>query len=279
MRQSARPEALHHVERLITVVTDHQAAEQRALGHRHPRRPALDHAANTIRSSRHGATAVDIGRPVELEHPDDVLRGDPPRPIIRQRSPSSAHRDPFTGAPVGDPTLLSPAPAPHLEPLTVDGDDEPRAGPDRLRVVDQEEPAVVRTQPVGRQAVPGVIGSDRRRWSRAPPRASPSTTTATAGRRSLRPPDRPRAPARPRPTTPPTPSRRRCRPRRCRAPRRPDGLVHRRSFRAARRLERQDACAPPCRRRTMSPLWIRMPPRCHRVRRDRRPIRRPAAVS
>ena len=137
-----------------------------------------------------------------------------------------------------------------------------------------------RTDPTGRAS--GRSRRDRigsRRWSRAPPRASPSTTTATAGRRSLRPPDRPRAPARPRPTTPPTPSRRRCRPRRCRAPRRPDGLVHRRSFRAARRLERQDACAPPCRRRTMSPLWIRMPPRCHRVRRDRRPIRRPAAVS
>ncbi len=110
VRQPARPEPLDHVAGLISVVTDHETAEQGVVRLGDQRRGAFDRRPDPVRRPRQRAAGSDVARPVEIETPDDVLRGDTRRPLAVERLTLATHAHQLATPPPHHPLLLRAPP-------------------------------------------------------------------------------------------------------------------------------------------------------------------------
>ena len=152
--QSAVAEPLHHLRRLVAVVADHEAPGQRGAVGREHGHAAFDEAADAVR--RHGdrVAGADVAEPCGLERPDDVLPGHAPSPVGVEGDALAADQHLLARPPGVDPPTPSPPAHPELVALALDLQDHPARPGVALGLVDHLRPAVVRAEPVRRQAVP-----------------------------------------------------------------------------------------------------------------------------
>ena len=99
MRQAAGPEPVDHVAGLVTVVTDHEPAIQRAVRLGNEVGRPLDRRTDAVGGAGDRAARCDVARPVEIEAADDVLPGDSMRPLGVEADALAVHVDPLTAAP------------------------------------------------------------------------------------------------------------------------------------------------------------------------------------
>ena len=123
MGQTTGPEPLDHRPRLIAVVADDQAAEQRAVVGREDGCRSLESGADTIRCRRGRAARRDVTHPVEPELADHVLPGDPHPALRLQRPPFTTGRHRLAGSPRRHALPDRPTPHPDLEPFALDLDE------------------------------------------------------------------------------------------------------------------------------------------------------------
>ncbi len=106
MGEAARPEPIDHRPRLIPIIADNQATEQRTVVIGERRRGTLNCPAHAVRCNSNRTALVNVTCPVEVEFANDVLPRNTTSSLRIKLRATATHRNPLPTAPFTNTQLL-----------------------------------------------------------------------------------------------------------------------------------------------------------------------------
>jgi hypothetical protein len=110
MGEAARPKPIDHRPRLIPIVADNQAAEQRTVVIGECRRGTFNCPAHAVRCDSNRTALINVACPDKVEFANDVLPRNSTSPLRIELCAPATHRNPLPTAPVTDTELLGSTP-------------------------------------------------------------------------------------------------------------------------------------------------------------------------